>query len=189
MDRIRVLLADDDERYGRTLATFLGLHDDIEVVGVSPDGRQAVEDYGRLDPDVVVMDAYMPVMDGVQAAAAMRVADPHARVVMISAHDTAELRQRAAEAGVASFVSKQDARDLVAEIRSATKESETAGTWADEDVHVPESAVQRVPLAPSSCPVDIVVTVSVSLRGGGGRLERSNGSDRLTQTGCTVIPE
>lgn len=189
MDRIRVLLADDDERYARTLATFLGMHDGIEVAGVSPDGRAAVEDYGQLTPDVVVMDAYMPEMDGVQAAAAIRVADPDARIVMLSAHDTAELRKRAAEAGIARFVSKRDARDLVDEIRSAMQDSDTTGAWSDEDPDAQESVVLRAPQALSSCPADIVVTVSVSLRGGGGRLERSDGSDLLQQTGCSGIPE
>ena len=189
MDRIRVLLADDDERYARTLATFLGLNDDIEVAGVSPDGRAAVEDYGRLTPDMVVMDAYMPEMDGVQAAAAIRAADPSARIVMLSAHDTAELRKRAAEAGISHFVSKQDARYLAEEIRSAMQDSEAARAWSDEDPDALESVVQRAPQALSSCPADIVVTVSVSLWGGGGRLERSDGSGLLQQTGCSGIPE
>lgn len=189
MDRIRVLLADDDERYVRTLAAFLGLHDDIEVVGVSPDGRAAVEDYGRLTPDVVVMDAYMPEMDGVQAAAAIRAVAPNARIVMLSAHDTAELRERAAEAGVLRFVSKQDARELAEDIRSAMRDSEAARAWSGEELHVPGPVVERAPRALSPCPADIVVTVSVSVRDGGGRLERTDGSDRLQQTGCTGIPE
>lgn len=189
MDRIRVLLADDDERYARTLATFLGLHDDIEVVGVSSDGRQAVEDYGRLHPDVVVMDAYMPEMDGVEAAAAIRAADPFARIVMLSAHDTAELRRRAAEAGILRFVSKQDARNLAEEIRSSVQDSDSAGAWSDEELHTPRPVVEGAPRALPSCPVDIVVTVSVSMRGGGGRLGRSDGSDRLQQAGCAGIPE
>jgi len=133
MGRIGVLLVDDDEGYAATLATFLGLHDDIEVLAVSPEGRQAVEEYGRLRPDVVVMDVYMPGMDGVEATRQLVRADPDARVVMLSAHDTPELRERSRAAGALAFVPKQHAtRGLVAAIREAASQRVGSGTEAPE---------------------------------------------------------
>ena len=117
MRQARVLLVADDEPYVRTLAALLGTHQDVAVVGTSMSGRAAIDDYARLRPDVVVMDAYMSEMDGIEATSAI-VAQPGARVIMLVAHDPTNLKNGAFENGTTSFVSKQNAElDLPARIR------------------------------------------------------------------------
>ena len=146
MGRIGALLVDDDEGYATTLATFLGLHDDIEVLATSREGRQAVDEYRRVRPDVVVMDVYMPVMDGIEATRHLVSADPEARVVVLSAHDTPELRERVRAAGAFAFVPKQHAtRGLVAEIRAAASFEKDREAPPAHGASGPELSEPRLP--------------------------------------------
>ena len=65
---IRVLIADDQRLFGESLSTTLRNYaKDIDVVGLAPDGAEAVEMVGRLSPDIVLMDVFMPRLDGVEA--------------------------------------------------------------------------------------------------------------------------
>jgi DNA-binding NarL/FixJ family response regulator len=73
---IRVLVADDQALMRGGFRMILDAQDDIEVVGEAIDGRDAVEQYRRSSPDVVVMDVRMPVMDGIEATRRLTAADP-----------------------------------------------------------------------------------------------------------------
>ena len=66
---IRILLADDHSVVRQGLRMFLALDPELEVVGEASDGVQAIEQVGRLKPDIVLMDLIMPVMDGITATA------------------------------------------------------------------------------------------------------------------------
>ena len=205
MGRIRVLLVDDDERYARTLAAFLRTHEDLDVVGTSMSGKDAIEDFERLQPDVVVMDAYMPEMDGIEATRALTAARPGVRVIMLTAHDTADLKDRALKAGAVGFLSKQNAaRDLPAEIRlyagdatasqefsrgglgrglsalipNTARESQTAEPQSPESVGTSKGDAEGAPGAPAARYPEIVVTVSVSVHGGGWWMRDSLGEWR-----------
>lgn len=69
MSPIRVLLADDQALVRSGFALMLSVEDDIEVVGQAATGREAIELASALDPDVILMDAQMPVLDGIRATA------------------------------------------------------------------------------------------------------------------------
>lgn len=115
---IRVLLADDDERYLRTLQAFLGMHDDIEIVGCASSGSEAVHMEDLLRPDITVMDVFMENVDGITATGAIVRRNPLASVLMLTAGDDFNLRQRSRQVGAAGFITKGEAvARLVPELR------------------------------------------------------------------------
>ena len=102
--RLRVLLADDRSRTRRALRALLGTQPWLEVVGEAEDGVAAVAAVERVSPDVVLLDVYMPGMDGVEAAGQIKRRWPHVRVV---AHSLAvERRDAMLAAGADAFVAK-----------------------------------------------------------------------------------
>ncbi len=118
MDRIRVLLADDHEamleRVARLLAT------ECRVVGTATDGQQALEAAQDLEPDVLVLDISMPVMNGIETAHRLREAGAEARIVFLTVHDDPDFAREALEAGALGYVIKpRIASDLVAAIKEA----------------------------------------------------------------------
>jgi DNA-binding NarL/FixJ family response regulator len=99
---IRVLIADDNAviRQGVRALLTSGA-DDIEVVGEAANGREAVEQAERLDPDVVLLDIRMPVMDGVQAAERL---SPRCRVMMLTYSDDEPMVAGAIRAGAHGYL-------------------------------------------------------------------------------------
>jgi DNA-binding NarL/FixJ family response regulator len=81
---IRILLADDHKIMREGLKALLDDAPDIEIVGLAANGREAVQQAAELRPDVVVMDLNMPEMDGIEATRQLLVADPAARVLILS---------------------------------------------------------------------------------------------------------
>ena len=119
---IRLVLVDDQPGVRQGLRMWLSLEPDLTVVGEASNGREAIALVQQLAPDVVLMDVEMPEMDGIEAAAAMRVSIPQSAVVMLSIHDDGATRARAHASGAAAFVTKNGAfEDLVATIRQAAE--------------------------------------------------------------------
>jgi DNA-binding NarL/FixJ family response regulator len=103
---IRVVVADDQALMRGGFRMILDAQDDIEVVGEAIDGRDAVEQYRRLSPDVVVMDVRMPTMDGIEATRRLTEADPPARVLILTTFDLDEYVYEALRAGASGFLLK-----------------------------------------------------------------------------------
>ncbi len=90
----------------------------ILVVGSAKSGSDAVEKVLHDQPDLVVMDVYMPNMDGLQAAAGMRRQNPEIRIIMTSIDDGADIKTRCLESGADSFLAKIGLqRSLMPEIK------------------------------------------------------------------------
>jgi DNA-binding NarL/FixJ family response regulator len=118
--RIRVLIVDDHAMVRRGMRDFLDLHDDLEVVGESPDGATALVDVAALRPDVVVMDLVMPGLDGIATTAEIKARHPSVEVVAITSFIEEERITAAIEAGASGFLLKDaEADDLAAAIRAA----------------------------------------------------------------------
>ncbi len=81
---IRILVADDHSVVRQGLQMFLSLDPDFEVVGEAADGAEAVRMTAALNPDVVLMDMLMPVMDGIEATAAIRRSFPDTEVIALT---------------------------------------------------------------------------------------------------------
>ena len=117
---IRVLVTDDQPLIREALAALLAAVDGIEVVGSAADGASAVRLARSLEPDVVLMDIRMPVMDGVEATRQVRSLPRPPAVVVLTTFDLDEYVLAAVRAGASGFLLKDgDADDLVAGIRCA----------------------------------------------------------------------
>jgi DNA-binding NarL/FixJ family response regulator len=115
---IRLVVADDQALVRRGFAMILEHEPDLEVVGEAGDGREAVERCRALEPDVVLMDVRMPVMNGVEATHEVTRASS-ARVLMLTTFDLDEYVYDAIRAGASGFLLK-DVRpdDLVHAVRT-----------------------------------------------------------------------
>jgi NarL family two-component system response regulator LiaR len=119
-DKIRLLIVDDHKVVRNGLQVFISLYDDIEVVGEARNGQQAVEQCATHQPDVVLMDMVMPVMDGPTATRLIREQFPQVQVVALTSFDEEEIVQRAIEAGAVGYLYKDVEEDeLIDAIRSA----------------------------------------------------------------------
>jgi two-component system, NarL family, nitrate/nitrite response regulator NarL len=106
MPSIRVLIADDHRLFAEALEAILGGDERIAVVGHAADGEEAVRLAVELDPDVVLMDISMPVMDGIEAAEAIRSGDERASILMLTGSNSRTDVDRARQAGAAGYVTK-----------------------------------------------------------------------------------
>src|SRR5690348_3966096 len=106
MASIRVLIADDHRLFAEALEVILAGDERIAVVGYASDGSEAVRLTSQLHPDVVLMDISMPVMDGIEAAQAIRSTDSHACILMLTGSNSRDDVDRARQAGAAGYVTK-----------------------------------------------------------------------------------
>ncbi|MGQ9611198.1 MAG: response regulator [Chloroflexus sp.] len=116
---IRVLIVDDQALIRTGIATLLSRKADIEVVGQAGNGREALDLVASLDPDVVLMDVMMPVMDGVEATRKLAERGPRPAVIMLTTfHDDERVLQSIA-AGARGYLLKDvDHRVLADSIRT-----------------------------------------------------------------------
>jgi DNA-binding NarL/FixJ family response regulator len=117
---LRVLLCDDMQQVRLLLRTEMSLESDLEIVGEATNGAEAIELARESQPDVVVLDLTMPVMDGLEALPGIRAAAPAARVIMLSAHGASEMEARAVAAGASLYLEKTAATsEIVRAVRSS----------------------------------------------------------------------
>jgi DNA-binding NarL/FixJ family response regulator len=104
--RIRVLIADDHRLFAQALEAILATDDRIEVAGRARDGAEAVQLAGTLEPEVILMDIAMPVMDGFQATQQIVKRQPKTCVLMLTGSNLRTDVDRARAAGAAGYVTK-----------------------------------------------------------------------------------
>lgn len=108
MSTIRILVADDHAVVRMGLVSLIHSEPDLEVVGEAEDGRQALEMFRAMRPDVVLADLRMPEMDGVAMTQAMCRESPATRVIILSSYEGDEEIYRALEAGARGYLLKKD---------------------------------------------------------------------------------
>jgi DNA-binding NarL/FixJ family response regulator len=122
---IRILLADDDPAVRSYLAQALQKHDDLEVVGQAEDGRRAVRLARKLQPDVVIMDGYMPKLNGIEATRQIVATVPQILIVGLSRYPSESWVSEMRQAGASAALSKRGVLpELLAAIR-ARRERQT----------------------------------------------------------------
>jgi DNA-binding NarL/FixJ family response regulator len=104
MSKARVLLADDNQAMLDEVASTLA--SDFDVVGAVHNGQEALDAADQLDPDVIVLDIAMPVLDGIKAAARLREGHPGAKIVFLTANNDALIWQAASKTGALGYVTK-----------------------------------------------------------------------------------
>lgn len=119
---IRVMIVDDHMMVRRGLATFLKVFDDLELSGEAENGEVAIQLCARVQPDVILMDMVMPIMDGATATRAIRQQFPQVQVIALTSFKEGELIKNALEAGAIGYLLKDvTADDLVRAIRAAQR--------------------------------------------------------------------
>ena len=113
-----VLIVDDDAIVVQSLATILSAEDGIDVVGTCLSGAEAVQEFRRLRPDVLLMDIRMPGADGLSAAEEILEGDPQARIVFLTTFSDDEYIVRALRMGARGYLIKQDVAQIAPALRS-----------------------------------------------------------------------
>src|SRR5215208_3906835 len=105
-EKIRIVVVDDQAVVRQGFVSLINTVADMEVIAEGTDGRQAVELYRKLRPDVLLTDLRMPVMTGVEAIAAIRREFPAARVIVLTTFDGDEDIYRSLQAGAQGYLLK-----------------------------------------------------------------------------------
>ena len=132
---IRVLIVDDIPSTLENLQKLLSFEDDIEVCGTAGDGRRAIEEARRINPDIVLMDVNMPQMDGIQATELLAQEVPTSPVIIMSVQGERDYIRRAMQAGAREFLIKPFSGDeLIASIRRVHQLEQKKGTYLSRAV-------------------------------------------------------
>jgi DNA-binding NarL/FixJ family response regulator len=116
---VRVLLVDDDRDFLASLLPLIEHQPVLTVAGTAENGLDAIELADQLDPDAVVIDLHMPVVDGVTAVARLRKDHPNLCLIALTGDPAPELHQAVSEAGADAVLMKGDLVDsLVQRLRA-----------------------------------------------------------------------
>lgn len=114
-----ILIADDNDAVRRAVCEVCTRDSDFEVCGEAQDGQDAIEKAQRLKPDLIILDFAMPVMNGFEAARALRDLMPSVPIIMFTLYDDEFMREKARLVGATEVVSKTD--DISVLMRTARR--------------------------------------------------------------------
>jgi PAS domain S-box-containing protein len=122
---IRVMLVDDHAVMRKGMSSLLSRKKDIAVVAEAGDGAQAVEAAQRINPDIILMDISMPVMDGIEATRRIMAQQPHIRIIALSMHGAEDQALKMQSAGAVGYLSKTGSPDEI--VSAIRQQSASAG--------------------------------------------------------------
>ncbi|WAC67516.1 response regulator transcription factor [Agrococcus sp. SL85] len=141
---IRVLIVDDQALFRGGIRMLLESQPDMTCVGEAADGAQAVRLADEQQPDVILMDVRMPVLDGIAATARIVQARPESRVVVLTTFDLDEAAARAIRAGASGFILKDAEPELVlAAVRTVHAGNEVVAASATRELFKAFGAQRR----------------------------------------------
>ena len=120
-----IVIADDHPLTREALSSLLGAHG-FEVIGCASDGAEAIQEVGRLQPDLVLLDLSMPGLDGLAALPRLREAAPECEVVVLTASGTEENLLHAIRAGAAGYLLKTEPPERIASFLDGVANGEAA---------------------------------------------------------------
>src|SRR3984893_1724075 len=127
----KILIADDSSLVRNVLRCYLESQTRFKICGEAVNGRDAIEKARTLNPDLIVMDLSMPVMNGIQAGSVLRAMLPQVPIVIYTAHDSAMIEPDALAVGVRAVIQKHDMAGLAGHLQKilysqpATSDSES----------------------------------------------------------------
>ena len=144
---LRILIADDHDMLRRGLRMFLALDPELQVVGEAADGAEAERLAKQLEPDIVLMDLLMPVMDGIAATAAIRGALPDTQVMVLTGMPEDARVVDAVRAGASGYLLKDAEPDALCRAvkAAAARQVQLSGGAAArllQEVRSPEGPVK-----------------------------------------------
>ena len=123
---VRVLLVDDDPDFLDSLRPLIEHQPLLTVAGTADNGLDAIELADELDPDAVVIDLHMPVVDGVTAVARLRKDHPSLCLIALTGDPAPELHRAVGEAGADAVLMKGDLVDSLVQRLRAVRDAQTA---------------------------------------------------------------
>lgn len=119
---IGIILIDDNRRVHQAITEMLSFFDDIELLAHGSNGREAVNLCDQYQPDLVLMDVVMPIMDGVEATRQIRKKNPHIKILALSSFQDHDTVRAMLESGAIGYVLKDSSvDDLENTIRTAVE--------------------------------------------------------------------
>ncbi|GAD31679.1 arginyl-tRNA-protein transferase [Photobacterium leiognathi lrivu.4.1] len=149
---IKVVIVDDHQVVIDGFMARLQLEPDIDVIGTASNGIEALEVISQLDPDVILMDISMPIMNGIDATAQIKKQYPDAKVLMLTMHDNREYIMKVMQVGAMGYMLKEiSAEKMVQAIKTvnqgATYFCETTSQTIFTQATVPISDPEVNPLS------------------------------------------
>lgn len=143
---IKVLIADDHHVVRRGLLFFLKTQKDIEVIGEACNGKEAVKLATDLQPDIVLMDLVMPIMDGIEATRRIKSVYPHIHILMLTSFSDRDHILPAIEAGAAGYQLKDiEPDDLVLTIRKIIAGENSMHPEVSTQLDINDEAMSNLP--------------------------------------------
>lgn len=130
MATIRVLLVDDNGEMLTDLRDELSA--EFEIAGTADNGEEAIREVLRLDPDVIVLDVTMPVMNGLQVASSLRDMHRRTKILFLTIHEEPEYISAAFSVGACGYVTK---RRLASDLALAIREVSVGRNFLSPSLH------------------------------------------------------
>ena len=106
MSPFRVLVVDDYEAFRRFVCSTLGKQPELQIVGEASDGLEAVHKAEELQPDLIVLDLGLPILNGIKVARRIRQLSPESKVLFLTQESSADVVQEALSSGALGYVLK-----------------------------------------------------------------------------------
>jgi two-component system response regulator NreC len=113
MNRVKILLVDDHERFRQSVAAYLNEQGSVEIVGEAANGDEAIAKTEQLRPDLVLMDVDMPNRDGFEATREIKLQCPETKVVILSMHGSDIYRRTAWRYAADGFIDKSSMKEAL----------------------------------------------------------------------------
>jgi DNA-binding NarL/FixJ family response regulator len=119
---VRILIADDHRLFAESLMAVLSEDERIDVIGIAGNGQEAVDLARKLQPDMILMDLKMPVLDGFEATRQIRASDPGAQILILTGTDEQIGSEDVSAAGASGYLRKEQSvaelKDVFLEVAS-----------------------------------------------------------------------